>query len=91
MLQPPLAGLGWAGNDFVVVIARPNGGEAWRVAADGARQSGRLLFPSVDGHPGIISSTPAAGSLFSSYADYEQSAPAAPLTGQRYLIETTCL
>jgi hypothetical protein len=90
-LQPPLAGLGLAGNDFVVVIARAGGGEAWRVAANGARQSGRLLFPSVDGHPGTISSAPAAGSLFSSYADYEQAAPTATATGQRYLIETTCL
>ena len=91
MLQPPLAGLGLAGDDFVVVIARAGGGEAWRVAADGARQSGRLLFPSVDGHPGTISSAPVAGSLFSSYADYEQTAPTVGATGQRYLLETTCL
>jgi hypothetical protein len=88
-LQPPLSGLGRAGGDFAVVFARASAGEVWRVAEDGSRQPGTLLFPSQSGSMGDISSWPVEGSLFSTYADYGPTGVASPLT-QRYLIETTC-
>jgi hypothetical protein len=90
-LQPPLAGLGLAGNDFAVVVARVGAGQVWRVSAEGARVSGALVFPSESGNLGTISSVPVTGALFSTYADYPAGATTSASSGQRYLVETTCL
>jgi hypothetical protein len=90
-LQPPLAGLGQAGSDFAVVVARVGAGQVWRVSAGGARVSGALIFPSESGNLGAISSVPVMGTLFSTYADYPAGVSTTDPRGQRYLVETTCL
>ncbi|HVR63004.1 MAG TPA: hypothetical protein VMU50_13965 [Polyangia bacterium] len=71
-LQPPLAGLGAAGLDFAVVLARAGAAEVWRVSADGPRLGAPLVFPSAEGNLGDISSVPVGGALYSTYADYER-------------------
>jgi hypothetical protein len=91
-LQPPLAGFGPVGTDYVIVFAKLRAAELWRLDGNtGAPRRGTLGFPSLQGNLGAISSLPVAGSLHATYADYSAVDADVGTDGQRYLISVSCL
>ena len=89
-LQPPLVGLAPFGTDFGVVLARAHDVELWRLDDMGNRSPGSLVFPSLNGNLGGVSTLLFNGGLLATYADYS-SAPGAPtFAGRRLLVNAVC-
>jgi len=89
-LQPVLVGLAPMGTDFAVAVAGPHGGELWRLAPSGGRRSGRVIFPSMLGDVGGISTQPSAGTLTATYADYSSRQAGVGTAGQRFFLGVSC-
>jgi hypothetical protein len=90
-LQPPLAGFGPAGADYMLVFAKVGSTELWRLDNRGNRRPGVLAFPSSQGDLGTVFSLPVAGSLFTTYADYTATDAGVGAAGQRYFLQASCL
>jgi len=84
-LQPPLRGLATFGVDYSVVVERPRSVELWRLDAGGTRRNGSLVYPSLAGHVGTVSSVPRSGRLTSTYADFTGGS-----TGRRLIVDAQC-
>jgi hypothetical protein len=89
-LQPSLVGIATMGTDFAVAVAGPHGGELWRIEPSGGRRSGRVIFPSMLGDVGGISTQPSAGSLMATYADYSSRQAGVGTAGQRFFLGVSC-
>jgi hypothetical protein len=89
-LQPPMVGLTPMGIDYAVLFDRVRSGELWRMAPGGARK-GVLVFPSMQGTIGGISTQPAPGALTATYADYTSVDAGVGTAGQRFFLTASCL
>jgi hypothetical protein len=88
-LQPPLVGLAPFGTDYGVLLARPLDVELWRLDDMGNRRPGAVVFPSISGMLGTVSSLPVSG-LVATYADYTSPAGASAATGGRVFLDAAC-
>jgi hypothetical protein len=84
-LQPPLRGLAMFGADYSVVVEGQRSVELWRVDGGGTRRDGALVFPSLAGDVGTVSSVPRSGRLTSTYADFTGAS-----AGRRLVVDAQC-
>jgi hypothetical protein len=87
---PVVGGVGWMGKDYVLVFDRTTGAEAWRLDLRGQRKGGGLVFPSLRGHVGRLSTQPVGSLLYGTYADYSSADPSNETEGQRFLVSLGC-
>ena len=87
-----VAGYGWVGKDYLVVIAHQSGAEAFSVNSMGGRTSGSVTFPSVNGFTGPLSGQPVGAAYYATYGDYMSAANLASGQGpgSRYFVKVTC-
>jgi len=89
----PLMGLGKTADSvtrFIVVAAAPSGGRAWEIDIDGKAIAEDLVFPSVKGNTGTVSTASLSGSLYATYADYTGKTATDHTTGSRIIAQVTC-
>jgi hypothetical protein len=84
-LQPPIRGLARFASDYGVVMARPRSVELWRLDREGRRRDGALVFPSLAGELGEVSSVVGNGVLTSTYADFTGGS-----AGRRIIVDAAC-
>jgi hypothetical protein len=84
-LQPPLRGLALFGTDYGIVMERTRSVELWRLDGAGARRAGALVYPSLKGDFGPVSSVTRSGRLTSTYADFTGAS-----TGRRLIVDAQC-
>ena len=84
-LQPPLRGLATFGADYSVVVERTRSAELWRIDGGGRRRDGALIYPSLAGDVGRVSSVTRSGRLTSTYADFTGAS-----AGRRLIVDAQC-
>jgi hypothetical protein len=90
LLQPPLEALTTFGSDYGVLFQQPHAAELWRLDQMGIRRSGALIFPSVLGNIGTVSTVRAAAGLVATYADYTGADAVSGPAGDRLFVTATC-
>ena len=84
-LQPPLRGLATFGSDYGVVLERTRSVELWRLDGAGGRRDGALVYPSLVGDFGPVSSVTGSGRVTSTYADFTGTS-----AGRRLIVDAQC-
>jgi hypothetical protein len=84
-LQPLLGGFATFGPDFGVLFAKSHSVELWRIDQIGNARAGSLVFPSIQGDIGGVSSVASPGLLTSTYADLTGVG-----VGRRVVIDSVC-
>lgn len=90
LLQPPLVALTTFGSDYGALFQQPHAAELWRLDQMGIRRSGALIFPSVLGNIGTVSTVRAAAGLVATYADYTGADAVSGPAGDRLFVTATC-